>query len=180
MRRSSDAWSTEKSYSIQKQLIWQKNHPVSYSRVRETLRIWSTQHSVQLMRNARPHKVFEEWSTCKTQTSKCFSKRNSMLNTGKVITNRSCLHSAYSSKLELPLPNSLDCKAVAKSWFIDRYEKAQTQWGTFAPDRHQSSSHTNLLIPQNSAQARWASVLCEGKGHGWPGLTLQQHNFQAS
>lgn len=111
MRKSSDAWSTEKSYSIQKQLIWQKNHPVSYSRVRETLRIWSTQHSVQLMRNARPHKVFEEWSMCKTQTNKCFSKRNPMLNTGKVITNRSCLHSAYSSKLELPLPNSLDCKA---------------------------------------------------------------------
>lgn len=53
---------------------------------------------------------------------------------------------------------------VAESWFIDRYEKAGTQSGTFAPDRHQNSSHTDLLIPLNPAQARLASVLCEGKG----------------
>lgn len=52
---------------------------------------------------------------------------------------------------------------MAKSWFIDRYEKAGTQSGTFASDRHQSSSHIGLLIPLNSAQARLASALCEGK-----------------
>lgn len=127
-----------------------------------------------------PHKVFEEWSMFKTQTNKCFSKRNPMLNTGKVTTNRSCLHSAYSSKLELPSPNNLDCKAGR--W---RSGKIMVYWQIWE-GRHLGSWQASELKPHrplNSPEFCLSKVGIRAlwrKGHGWPVLILQQSNFQGS
>lgn len=160
--------------------IQQINPPVSYCRVRETVRIWSIPSTVLSSQGVfRPHEVLGEWSICKRQDNKyhCFSKRNPMLNTGKLTANRSCLRSAYSPKLELSLPNSLAAKRlgeeVAMLGFTEGYEKAGPRLHTIASARCQSSSRTELFIARSSAWAGLASAVCEGKGLGSPGLHLQ-------
>lgn len=90
--------------------------PVSYCRVKETVRIWSIPSTVLSSQGVFwHHEVLGECSICKRQDNKyneyhCFSKRNPMLNTGKLTANRRCLQVSLLPKTGAILTKQFSCK----------------------------------------------------------------------
>lgn len=85
-----------------------------------------------------------------------------------------CLHSTYSPKSELSVPNNSDCNTLRwRSGNARVCRWVREGWALLPLKGEAELKPQQMLCHRELSPSKAGIVVCKGKGRGWPGLALQ-------